>query len=329
MLFGAAFFLVAGVIWAATTGVLDFRGAVLRSSTVGLVFSQASCDPGGDATECVVTVTHSGKWLNFNINLDKPGDSQIVTFCVRNVGTLAAGTDILRVGELPERGVTVAPLSDINSLILQPREEICENDGEQLAFFIQWDPAFPNDVSSVSFSYYLQYAQYTRDGFYVWDGDDSKIPIGIPGGDTGLFFTPQITGGQNVEIINQSIVNGDLSLSLCAANANNGNTDWSVQFQMSNLTTYTWTGGRTTLQSPAPGGLPNTRFLFTGVVLSHQTLAPEQTATVTLNMRSQLGQADAGGSAQIRIFYTIQGTERETLINFTYIPRQSPECPLN
>jgi hypothetical protein len=172
--------------------------------------------------------------------------------------------------------------------------------------------------------------QISGSAYFLWQDDDSDriptVPIDVDG--NGNFFVPMVTGEQNINIIEQHATDGNLYLSICTANSNNGNTTWSIQFQIANPTVAVWTDGRTVIESPIPGGRPNHRFSFNSAVLSPINLEAGHTATVNLNMTSQLGQADAGGSANIYVYYTIQGVERVKIIHFTYVPRQDPACPL-
>jgi hypothetical protein len=325
---GVSFLLLASVVYAATQGTIDFQGLARRNPQVGVNFTQPQCVAGGDASVCSVEVAGSGKVLNFNMTLNRAGDSQMVSFCLENVGGVNAVTGEMTALVPPGDGIIVAPPNNIDGLLITPFAEICTNGGRPLFFHVAWDANSLDGDSRISFSYQLNYAQEGHGGFSVIEVPPDRIPLALIPNAQGYYFHHIMAGAQQVEIIYQSVQDGDLNLSLCAANSNNGQTDWTMEFYIVNSTGFTWTNGRTQLQSPASGGRPNTRFTFTGAPLSHSTLRNNETATISLNMRSQLGQADAGGSATILVFYTVQGTERTTTINFTYVPRGDPACPL-
>ena len=161
-----------------------------------------------------------------------------------------------------------------------------------------------------------------------------RLPIYPNDNAGGGYFTSSATGQQNIHIIHQSYENGDFFLSVCTANSNNGNTIWYITFDFINPTTYVWTNGTTSLApwSAASGGLDNNRFTFTSATLTPTTLDTNQSATVRLNMQSQLGKDDTQGAAIISVRYDLPyGTStasRDTRIFFKYYARNSAECPL-
>ena len=152
---------------------------------------------------------------------------------------------------------------------------------------------------------------------------------------TGQYFTPNIPGG-TIHIINQYYQDGDFFLEICASNTNNGNTTGNqMSFQMANPTVTTWTSGAVTMQSPWSGsGISNTNnFSFSTPTLAPNnpaSLAPGDTATVTMTFGGQLGKADTGGSAAVTISYqTNDGTfpqPKTTHVYFIYWPRNNPSA---
>lgn len=107
-----ALFLMVGIVYAATTGVLTLSGSVSRGDSVDLDFTKASCDPvavstgvnagegvtvaglaGGDFNCGVALSTGSNisngvnDVLTWGIYLREPGDNQAITFSIINVGS--------------------------------------------------------------------------------------------------------------------------------------------------------------------------------------------------------------------------------------------------
>ena len=153
-------------------------------------------------------------------------------------------------------------------------------------------------------------------------------PIDTTG--NGSYFTPNITGQQQLQIISQYYQDGDFYLSICSSNSNNGNTSASISFQMMNPTVYTWSTGTASVTSPWPvaqGGLANNSFSFGNPSVSPTTLSTDQVATVTLPFTAQLGKADTRGSAIVTISYNVPNgvnpPVKSTRIYFIYYPRNS------
>jgi hypothetical protein len=171
------------------------------------------------------------------------------------------------------------------------------------------------------------------------DIDTDLLPIYPidPNGDGNYIIVSGI-GGATVYVIQQEYIEGNLHLSICTNNSNNGNLSFSMALQFANPTVYTWTNGSVTSVSPTPpgeGGIPITgNFTFFAPSLTPTTLTTGQIATITLPIRAQLGRPDSGGSATVTVQYDINyGAEIGTLtksnrVFFSYFPRQSAECPL-
>jgi hypothetical protein len=110
-----AFTLVGGVVYAATTGVLNINGTVVRGANVDLDFVNASCSvvettdvPAGDGfavvagaiedgdNNCAVVVRNNtgtngaNDRLEFGVYLRTPGDTVTINFDVENVGSVNA-----------------------------------------------------------------------------------------------------------------------------------------------------------------------------------------------------------------------------------------------
>ena len=165
-------------------------------------------------------------------------------------------------------------------------------------------------------------------------GDNDNLPIfptEPPGADPGEYFVPEAGGQQEVGVEGQEFRDGDFYLTFCTTNSNNGNTDWSMSFSFINPTVHTWVNGRTQIRDwpPVDGGLDNQRFTFTSATVTPETLTTNQTATVRLNMRSQLGQADTQGSAIVVVTYDTPNGPFSTSIYIKYLARNSAECSLS
>jgi hypothetical protein len=171
------------------------------------------------------------------------------------------------------------------------------------------------------------------------DIDSDLLPIYPidPNGD-GNYIIVSGVGGATVFVIQQEYIEGNLHLSICTNNSNNGNLAFSMAMQFANPTVYPWTNGTVTSVSPTPpseGGIPITgNFTFFAPSLTPTTLTTGQIATITLPIRAQLGRPDSGGSATVTVQYDIQyggeiGTRtKSNRVFFSYFPRQSAECPL-
>lgn len=157
-----------------------------------------------------------------------------------------------------------------------------------------------------------------------------RLPIFPVVNNDGNYFNTSASGQQQIFIINQAYVDGDYYLSLCTANSNNGNTSWSVNFSLMNPTSYVWTNGAASFAAwPAgSGGLANVNFTFNSASVTPTTLTTNQTATVVLNMTSQLGKTDTQGAAIVTVKYTFNGATLDTRIFFKYYSRNAGECPL-
>jgi hypothetical protein len=161
-----------------------------------------------------------------------------------------------------------------------------------------------------------------------------RLPI-FPNDNNGQgFFTTSATGQQNIHIIHESFENGDFYLSICTANSNNGNNAWTIDFSFLNPTTYTWINGAASI-SPWPasaGGLNDERFTFSSATIAPATLTTNQTASVQLTMRSQLGREDTQGAAIVTVQYDLPNgnstSPSNTRIFFKYYARNALECPL-
>lgn len=159
-----------------------------------------------------------------------------------------------------------------------------------------------------------------------------KLPVyPIPNGENpNEYFTPNISGNQQIEIINQRYDDGDFYLSICSNNSNNGNTTFNIDFSFLNPTAYAWTNGRATIASypTGEGGIPNQSFTFQSVSVTPTAITTNESALVTLNMQAQLGKNTTQGSAIVTITYDIAGTSYPTKIYFKYFARTAVECSL-
>lgn len=159
-----------------------------------------------------------------------------------------------------------------------------------------------------------------------------KLPVyPIPNGDNpDEYFTPNINGNQQIEIINQKYENGDFYLSICSNNSNNGNTTFNIDFSFLNPTSYTWTNGIATIANypVADGGIANNSFTFRNATVTPATISTNEVAIVTLNMQAQLGKEGTQGSAIVTISYNVSGTVYGTKIYFKYYARTAAGCSL-
>jgi hypothetical protein len=157
---GFAIFLLGGVVYAATQGTLTFTGEVTRQADINLNITQPTCDPLGDAYDCNAEVTLSGHLMAFSIDFARPGDTQNVSFCIENVGTIDADTLSLTQVIAPGNGITVTPPANVSNLTIVAGDEVCQDGfSNPFVFQVEWDSAATADTGAVTFSYALNYVQ--------------------------------------------------------------------------------------------------------------------------------------------------------------------------
>lgn len=168
--------------------------------------------------------------------------------------------------------------------------------------------------------------------YFVTQLSGDKLPIyPIPNGNNpNEYFTPNISGQERIEIIEQKYEDGDLYLSICSSNSNNGNTSFSISFSFLNPTSYTWTNGTATVLTypTASGGIANNSFTFRSATATPTTVVTNQEVLVTLDMQAQLGKIETCGSAIVNVTYNVSGGARSTKIYFKYYARTASECSL-
>ena len=152
--FGAL--LVGGVAYAATTGTLQFNGDVSRSGTVDLNIVDEVCVGTTDPSVCEVSVNAAKHIMTFTINLNAPGASQQIDFCVENVGNLSATLGTLSVVGNPTngstsataniRGIEFSGLDSLTGQVILPGEKYCTAN-----IVATWNAAELVDTSSVPF----------------------------------------------------------------------------------------------------------------------------------------------------------------------------------
>ena len=117
-----AMFLVVGIVFAATTGVLTLNGSVSRGESVDLDFISVACSPAATTTgvptgdgvtvsgvaggdyNCGVALSNglnpangANDVLTWGIFLREPGDSQSITFSIKNVGSTSVDLSAISV----------------------------------------------------------------------------------------------------------------------------------------------------------------------------------------------------------------------------------------
>jgi hypothetical protein len=115
-----AVLLLGGVVYAATTGVMNINGAVSRGANVDLDFTVASCSlqttsgvPAGGGVSltgigagdynCGISIgDHAGSngandVLNWGVFLRSPGDTVTVSFSISNVGAVDAALEAINI----------------------------------------------------------------------------------------------------------------------------------------------------------------------------------------------------------------------------------------
>ncbi|MCL2173729.1 hypothetical protein FWH58_00275 [Candidatus Saccharibacteria bacterium] len=194
--------------------------------------------------------------------------------------------------------------------------------------------AFTGLVISLGITYAVGAGQMEISGqafFMVQSGLDPLIlPIAPTPDGNGDYFTFNATGNGTVQILEQDYLSGDLYLSICAMNSNNGNVSGSFTFAFANPTVYDWTSGSASFVSPWPvnqGGLANNSFTFNSSSVSPTTLLAGNSATVTFAFQAQLGKPATQGSAIITVQYTVAEDYlqpiKQTHIYVKYYPRDA------
>ncbi|MCL2002314.1 hypothetical protein FWG76_02825 [Candidatus Saccharibacteria bacterium] len=154
---GAGVFLLGGIVWAATSGVLTFGGTINRSGEVDLDIINQSCAVGVDAADCSVSVSADKNNLTFEVELEKPGATQDITFCVENVGTLGATLANMSVPSITGgTGVNITMPTNLNGVTLLPGETTCTT---MSTISVEWDAAETSDTTTVEFTATINYAQ--------------------------------------------------------------------------------------------------------------------------------------------------------------------------
>ncbi|MCL2869816.1 hypothetical protein FWF48_03345 [Candidatus Saccharibacteria bacterium] len=194
--------------------------------------------------------------------------------------------------------------------------------------------AFTFMVLSLGITYAIgaNQMQISGQAFFVTQSnlDPTILPIAPVPDANGNYFTNTASGTGTVQILRQDYVTGDLYLSMCATNSNNGNSVASFQFHFANPTVLDWTNGTASFVSPWPatdGGLTNNAFTFTSATVTPTTLSANQQATVTLNYQAQLGKNTTQGSAIVTVQYTeaadVADPIKTVRIYITYYPRSA------
>lgn len=186
---GFGIFLLGGVVYAATTGILSISGTVTRGDAVDLDFINASCATqvttgvetgdgytvagaaGGDYN-CGVTIadvtpaTANGAKdkLNFGVYLREPGDTNTITFYIKNVGSVPALLDSIAVsttgfvGDATDNGIS---LSGTYSNLATGQTLAVGGMAGPYTIVIDWPIAATDATGGASFTATLDYEQGT------------------------------------------------------------------------------------------------------------------------------------------------------------------------
>lgn len=181
-------FLIIGVVFAATTGILTLNGSVSRGDAVDLDFINVVCDPaavttgvtagegvtvggaaGGDFN-CGVSLSNGTNIVNgtndvltWGIFLREPGDSQAITFSIKNVGSASVDLSALNVSTSTGFGSSTGDIElsgngiNISAQCLDPGDEI-----GPFTINVYWPAVDTSSTSGATFTATMNYTQATN-----------------------------------------------------------------------------------------------------------------------------------------------------------------------
>ena len=149
----AVLFLV-GVVYAATTGLLNFGGTARFNQNVKLdIINEAITDEG--AGESVV-VNVGKDTLTFVVHLATPGETRYVTFKIKNVGNSDAILKTLS---------TTPPATNTGITVTWPElQDVVVLSGETTSTYtiaVYWNPPYPGVTTDVALSATIDYLIHT------------------------------------------------------------------------------------------------------------------------------------------------------------------------
>jgi len=149
-----AVILLIGVVYATTTGVLNFGGtARLNTNMKLIIIDEVIVDE--DAGEAV-SVNAAGDTLSFTVRLDKPGDTKYIKFKIENVGNGDAVLGTLsHTPPASNSGITVTWPS------LNTVQVLHGVTSSEYTIEVHWNSAYPEAMQDVSLSATINYSQYT------------------------------------------------------------------------------------------------------------------------------------------------------------------------
>ena len=178
-----AVLLLGGVVYAATTGVLNINGAVSRGANVDLDFTDVSCSlqttsgvpAGGGVTitgigagdyNCGVSIgNHAGTngmndVLDWGVFLRSPGDTVTVNFSITNVGSVDADLAAINITNQTGFGVATGDIALTGTGLTIPAQTIPI--GQTVGPFtltVTWPAGDSASTGGATFSASLNYSQ--------------------------------------------------------------------------------------------------------------------------------------------------------------------------
>jgi len=87
--------MLTGIVYAASTGNLEYSGYVARSVNVDLQIANATLLNPRTGETVTVSPALDYKTIQINVNLVQPGDERIIEFQIENIGSVSATLDNL------------------------------------------------------------------------------------------------------------------------------------------------------------------------------------------------------------------------------------------